>query len=871
MATVLWSSDDFYTGSARRMPRIMVPISGSGEVPIWHMADGYAYRLWDRGMSGEPGRGSNWITYPGETKAKIFGWQITRPFKYAGQTGPISVMFHTYNSTPSNRHRVYLGIAILKPNGTYVQQQNIHHIDIAETSRTVIASSKSFQPGDRLIVQLGRSVIHAGQSAHLNYGKNLTRVEFPADVIFDTDPYDVTPVPPVEPDPEEVPQENEDVVPDPVDDGWSGPAPQPPPPVTQDGVGDIINASTLKWDEVYTPLLGYAGRQSFGAAYGNGVYVLVSGTDNVRGVSVSYDAVNWESAQIDLDLTPIIDFSTAHGQFILASGAKVFTSQDGYIWTPRSAIPYNPTQLSLRANSQICSGNGYVVVSQGQACWVSQNMGQSWVAKTLVAKLSDLYFHRGKFVYSDSSQRVYVSSDMNTWTQAGVIQKISSESNLKLVANTGDKLIAAGGIFKGDGRPRYSTNFGANWVIGTDPPQAEDPDGAFGNTIIENVDFHSSTDLQSWKTTSAAVGASPAWIMGAGGRKLFYTFGAGRVKVASEWGLSEPIYTSYPKQRYWYRQRLPITQLSSIAYGSGRFVVAGAGWGTVSITENGVSWWSVEHGDPKPYIKLGYGNGRFIMVKSDASVGSALESTDGGQTWREIVSAQYSLRGQTSNVGYLGDDEFLVLFKDKGTALRITKDGRVLPEYNYSHASNGNYYNAALCIAKDLIVAPSGAVRTFIRHVKTGALHSFGAQAIESYGISSVAYGAGKFLAVRTGSTKPLQELDLKNPLGYAWIEKLAPEASTTNMQYQAVEFNSGNFVIAGVSEKKYHVSADGESWSSWDMDIDANTSPIKQVASASGGDMMAIVYQNGDVLVGSVNPDFKSISSGFIPTITIS
>ena len=239
----------------------------------------------------------------------------------------------------------------------------------------------------------------------------------------------------------------------------------------------------------------------------------------------------------------------------------------------------------------------------------------------------DLAFENGTFaVGAGNSNRVYYSSDGETWgssrTQSGTSSYtnygIAFGNNTWIVANgygiqrsTDDmetwtvspdtryfmKVTFGNNTFVAVGGTRkiaYSTDNGETW---TELTQEE---SAFGTSGINNIAFGNNTFV--------AVGA---------GGKIAYSTGNGETWTATA------------------DSTFGVTAINGIAFANGTFVAVGAGGKIAYSTDNGESWTATADSafDASSISAVAFGNNTFVAVGAS---GKAAFSIDNGKTWTAI-------------------------------------------------------------------------------------------------------------------------------------------------------------------------------------------------------------------------------------------
>lgn len=300
-------------------------------------------------------------------------------------------------------------------------------------------------------------------------------------------------------------------------------------------------------------------------------------------VLTSVDGAEWLQAVVD----PLLDLNSVaygNGRYVAAgagsSGGAVLVSVDGRSWTRQADLPA-PTVVTVAF-----AGGLFGIATaddQGRTLFYTSADGTAWApANPPVpgrwAAMSRLVADDAAFYYPEGT-RVWRSTDMRSWTEAGQLPERSYLGPY------------AGGRF---------FSFGIDGVS-------------------------SSADLQNWRQEGR-------WMTGVWG----VARGPDRFVVAATHGAltlpdaGEAVSAKLPGQ---------ISNLVGADYGSGTFVVVGMK-GYLASSADGLTWTKRAPGSRAHMAGLAAGNGRFVAVGAipdrEEGGGAALMSTD-GMRWRTVL------------------------------------------------------------------------------------------------------------------------------------------------------------------------------------------------------------------------------------------
>jgi hypothetical protein len=270
--------------------------------------------------------------------------------------------------------------------------------------------------------------------------------------------------------------------------------------------------------------------------------------------------------------------------------------------------------------------------------WGSQSSGTT-------NSLRDVTYGAGVFVAVGGYGSIVTSPDGTTWT----VQASGSKADLFAVAFANGIFVAAGS----EGTILTSPD-GATWTHRLGPSQWMFASVAFGDGLFVAMsrggDYVTSPDGIVWSQSSnlPLYGAELDHMVFA--RSLFVGAGLDTNNVTTG-----AIFTS-PDSRAWTERASGLAAFNAIAFGGEQFVVAGES-GIILTSPDGATWTNrrwIPGQDPPPaeYLKgVAYGNGRFVIAGGNAAGAEILASSDGAVWTTEIVSLTTWLEAITFGAG----------------------------------------------------------------------------------------------------------------------------------------------------------------------------------------------------------------------------
>jgi hypothetical protein len=301
-----------------------------------------------------------------------------------------------------------------------------------------------------------------------------------------------------------------------------------------------------------------------GAAYGNGIFVVVNA--NSGAVAVSSDAVNWTTKSTGNSSGYSSITCDENGFVAVGQSGSVSTSMDGTNWVAQNLQAFNFLLKGVAQNAR-----NRVAVGEGGLILVStNNLGWQRVSKGRTDDWHAVVYGAGRFVVPGFRDPVILSSTNGMqWDEYPLPRAGQFRS-----AVWGDNIFVA----VGDGGSICASSNGIDWTY------------------------------QSSGTNLDVAGI---------------TFAQGRFVAVGESGI---VLTS-PNGSDWDFRFLPVTNLWGITFGADRFVAVGDN-GAIFVSTDGVNWQPVQSGGNQRLRDVVYGNRRFVALTDSGSVISSLDGTN---------------------------------------------------------------------------------------------------------------------------------------------------------------------------------------------------------------------------------------------------
>ncbi|MEI8044158.1 MAG: hypothetical protein WCL11_22295 [Verrucomicrobiota bacterium] len=360
----------------------------------------------------------------------------------------------------------------------------------------------------------------------------------------------------------------------------------------------------------------------YGTAFNPGVGYIAVGVGGV--IQTSPDGTNWYSSYSDLS-QPGNDFAAATyasdlGYFIgVGSSGMVETSPDGSpgSWSAKFlGRPENLTGVARGSNNFVVVGNT-LPFSPFNAVVLTSSSGSSWKVRTSssTTKLNNVAYGAGTFVAVGNSGKIVTSTDdgVNWAVQAsgvvahlyGVSYITNSVTNMFIATGaTGTLLTSPDGITwtpqtSGVTSSLYSSAYGAGTylAVGASGVIRSSPDGTTWSTVTSPTTKDFNGILY-----NAANSTNNFIVVGANGG--IYTSPNG-----INWTARPTVYGTGSSASF-----------SSIAYGSGRFVVGASPAPGILVSTNGVDWATQLSPSSSAFKAIAWAPDTFVGVGSGGSI-----------------------------------------------------------------------------------------------------------------------------------------------------------------------------------------------------------------------------------------------------------
>jgi hypothetical protein len=237
-----------------------------------------------------------------------------------------------------------------------------------------------------------------------------------------------------------------------------------------------------------------------------------------------------------------------------------------------------------------------------------------------------------------------------------------------------------------------------------------------------------STDGATWTEYPVPSGSWQTVAYGGGQFLALSSFASGSREMVSTNGTS------------WTSQTGPVGYWTGLAYGQGHFVAVGAN-GQIATSSNGTTWTTTFSRRFDEFSGVAYGNGRFIAV--DARQGDTLLSTDGVH-WAFFPA---STSGISWGAVAYGNGNFVALDRGDAGEVGTTVLGSIwsLSQFSPAQPIDTVAYGCGNFVAGG---APASSGNNFLSSPMGSTWTSVPVPADESSTWTSMAYGAGNFVAV---------------------------------------------------------------------------------------------------------------------------
>ncbi|GAB4030467.1 T9SS type A sorting domain-containing protein [Spirosoma jeollabukense] len=463
-----------------------------------------------------------------------------------------------------------------------------------------------------------------------------------------------------------------------------------------------------------------------------------------------------------------------YGQFIgVGIDNTVAVSINGTTWQ-KAFIGTNYQLNSVTAGSPVV---GVVAVGVYGTIFGSTDYGYSWSQKSspTTNPLNDVTYGNGLYVVVGDNSTILTSPDGNTWTARYVYTP--SPVALRGVTYSGNQFVAVGygGIV-------LTSPNGLNWTMRQTNSGAALEDVAYGNGKYVAVGGYpsnaklTSTDGITW--TSQLPGYGMDYTM------YDITYGNGQFVAVGYYGV---ILTS-PNGSTWTKRDIGILDtMLGVVYANNQFITVGT---SIRRSTDGATWQATNAPDGQSNLNsVAYGNGRYVIFgtsNASGSKGQLLTSTD-GVTFTRTEFAAYPAPSDVVfgmnlfvSVDYYGN----ILSSSDGLTWTFRKLGSSFKAITYG---KGRY-----------VAVGSGQAM-----VSTNGLTWTASSPLLSVNFQDITYGNGLFVAVGSSG------IIYTSPDGLSWTSRVS---NTTNT-LSGIAYDNGYFVAVGSGGGNVRRSTDGITW----------------------------------------------------------
>lgn len=472
--------------------------------------------------------------------------------------------------------------------------------------------------------------------------------------------------------------------------------------------------------------------------------------------------------------------------------------------------------------------------------------------------LRSVAFGGGSFVGVGEHGTIVASSDGTNWVvRTG--QMLDPQPDFHGIAFGGDKFVAVG-----DGVIAVSHDFGVTWIH--DDLRRRTGESVVLNGVAYGHGFFVSVGARSRVDRGPVVWTSPDGLdwtsrpLEAPANALqSVTFDNGIFVAVGEQG---SVFTS-ADGKMWTKRNLSVSaDLHSITAGNGLFVAVGASpfpvrftQSVVVVSSDGANWTSLNSGFTEWLCAVTFRNGAFVAAGGG---GRILSSTDGWQ-WTSRRAGDFdTLCGIASGNGALvgvGEGGTIVTSSDGETWIeRRTGTARSFYDLAYGNdtfvAVGAYVVNSAGGVGSRSVIVRSTNGITWTSPVSTPA--------VELY---SLTYGQGLFVAVGADNAQfPLRPAVYTSPDGMSWASRSLPSG---NFPLWSVAYGAGRFVAVAENsmpepETKILTSTNGISWTR----VNAGTAFDLAGVTFGDGRFVAVGYR-GTIVSSTDGTNWTSQPSG--------
>ncbi len=520
-------------------------------------------------------------------------------------------------------------------------------------------------------------------------------------------------------------------------------------------------------------------------------------TSRVAVISVSLPGPldRWEWRQPRPQGNDLWSVAYGNGRFVALGdeGTRMTSSDGGFTWTFTSA--------GLAQSGRVAWGNGlFVAVSYGndlqgtRICTVQTSTdGVHWTTLSPdtygALPLSDLTFGGGRFVASDTSGRVIVSTNGLTWTAPVQV------SNYLI-----SRLAYLNGLFYAV-LSRYDfTEDGPEGYLAVSPDGLAWTQRSLGQYgYFRDITFGHGQFVMAGYSDYAGQGmtfTSPdglSWtrhlLPGITNSNPHIAYGAGTFVIVAEPARCA-LLSSQDGVNWTLRSTAPTNELYDVTFGGGRFVAVG-NYGNIFVSTNGEIWTTASGGTDRNLRSVARGPSLYVAVGNE---GLLFTSPDGAAWTRRPAPTTNNLRGVT-----FANGRFVAVGEADALSATVLASSDGIAWTRQPVNTSRGLYSVTFSEGRFVAVGDQGV----IFHSPDGLTWT-NCSSATTYRLNSVAKAPGMLVAVgRHGAI-------VTSTNGMDW-SNVSPV--TTEGYFQGVAYGNGRFVAAGQDGLLY-TSTNGVNWS---------------------------------------------------------
>ncbi len=235
----------------------------------------------------------------------------------------------------------------------------------------------------------------------------------------------------------------------------------------------------------------------YGAAYGNGVYVLVG---DAGGIVVSSNLVNW--TEIDGYHRSVITAIACSTNLCIASAAQIFREYSSFpdfsTIISSNGVDWSVSTTNLPALTDLTSGGNQFVGVNGTSLYTTTD-GYNWQSNSSFTNtFRGVRYASNQFIAVGDSGSIFTSADGTNWNN----DSVATSGSLYGVAYGNGLYVAAGSV-------AATSSDGISWLLGPSNPPAVIDRIVYGQGLFvasANGEILISYDGLNWQTQTTAPG-----------------------------------------------------------------------------------------------------------------------------------------------------------------------------------------------------------------------------------------------------------------------------------------------------------------------------------------------------------------------------